>query len=262
MPLPSLLLIPPLPPPLSVSPDPNPRTPHRTDSAGDPGAFDLRPATSFNVPRSSALQVQSDTMTTNATYVGDSQLNHAAAHPGRPQQPPPIPSRDMMLLYRTTSNGSRDETCTDEYEELDPKTLAELNPGYQKLRRQQCYESLRPPTATSNNSTASADEEMFSGTMDLNTESRAVPIEGLVDTQMAPHPQASRVGVAKEVQPHSPPREGAQSIAAYSYEKPVSTKKHKKRRRPPSQPPPPPPSATRPPSQPPPPPPSATRPAV
>lgn len=220
---------------------PDEHTPQQVDSTYHQGAVNLHPAHSFHVPRSCVLQVHSDTMTTNATYVGESQLNYAAAHSERPRQPPPLPSRDVMLLHRTASTGSQDETCTDDYEDLDPTTLAQLNPGYQKLRYRQCYEALRPPTATSLDSGDNADEE---GTLDLNTaESNTVPIEELVDTQMEPRPQPTIVGVAKEVQVRNTSREGAQSVAAYSYERPVATKKHKKRRRPPSQPPPPPPSA-------------------
>ena len=179
-------------------------------------------------------------MTTSATYVGESQLNFAAAHPGR--LPPPLPSRDMILQH-TSSFTSREETCTEEYEQLDPETLAELNPGYQKLRLRQCYEALRTPTtAVSVDSVANADRDSLSGTMDLNTtESNTVPVEDLVIPRVEPHPQPTGVGVAKWPQMQDIPPEGA--VAAYSYEKPVTTKKHKKRRRPPSQPPPPPPSA-------------------
>lgn len=179
-------------------------------------------------------------MTTTATYVGESQLNFAAAHPGR--QPPPLPSRDVMLQH-TSSFTSRNESCTTEdYEELDPETLAELNPGYQKLRHRQCYEALRTPGTTSIDSNADADEESLSGTVDLNTaESNTVPVEELVIPRVEPHPQPTNVGVAKWPQMQDASPEGA--VAAYSYEKPVTTKKHKKRRRPPSQPPPPPPSA-------------------
>ena len=179
-------------------------------------------------------------MTTSATYVGESQLNFAAAHPGR--QPPPLPSRGGMLQH-TSSFASRDETCsTEEYEQLDPETLAELNPGYQKLRHRQCYEALRTPTAMSVDSVTNADGDSLSGTVDLNTaENNTVPVQELVTPRVEPHPHPTGVGVAKWPQIQDTPPEGV--VAAYSYEKPVTTKKHKKRRRPPSQPPPPPPSA-------------------